>query len=75
MAVDFSWMIGLAVMFALALLLTYITYKDLDTFFVFLTIFCGFVVWGGLLDLWVLILMLVVLSIILLNLIRKRRFS
>lgn len=60
-------------MFALALLLTYITYRDFESFMIWLTIFCGFIVWGGLLPLWVLILNLVVISLIIVNIVYRKR--
>jgi len=56
--------IGLALMFMLALIMTYWTYQDVETFFIFLTIFAGFVVWAGLIDLWVLIICVIVLCLI-----------
>ena len=60
----FEWILGIALMFGFALIFTYITYKDLNSFIIWLTIFCGFVVWGGLLPLWVLILCIIVLIIV-----------
>lgn len=60
-------------MFGMALVLTYMTFRDLETFFIWLTIFAGFVVWGGLLDLWVLILCLIILSVIMINIIYRKR--
>lgn len=60
-------MMGLAVMFGLALVMTYLTYKDVETFFIFLTIFSGYVVWAGLLDLWVLIINVIILTLIIGN--------
>ena len=68
-----DWILGMAIMFGLALILTVMTYRDLETFFIFLTIFCGFVVWGGLLDLWVLVLCLVILALIIVNIIYRKR--
>lgn len=64
--------IGIALMFGMALILTYLTFRDLRTFFIWLTIFAGFVVWGGLLDLWVLILCLVILAMIIISMIYKK---
>jgi len=65
--VDTNWILGLALMIGLALLFTYITYKDIITFFVWLNIFGGFVVWSELLPLWIVVLDLVVLTLILFN--------
>lgn len=65
--------IGLAITFGLALALTYLTYKDMETFFCWLTIFCGFSVWSALLPLWSLILCLIVLIFIVGNNVQKNR--
>jgi len=54
-------------MFLLALFLTYLTFKDMETFFIFLTIFSGFVVWSGLVELWLLIINMIMLAIIIIN--------
>ena len=59
-----NFMLGLGIMFGLSLFMTYLTSKDTETFFIFLTIFAGFVVWGELIDLWVLILCLIILTLI-----------
>lgn len=66
-------MMGLALMFGMALVLTYMTFKDLESFFIWLTIFAGFVVWAGMLDLWVLILCFVLLGIIIINIVYRKR--
>lgn len=65
--------IGLSITFGLALALTYLTYKDIETFFCFLTIFCGFSVWSALLPLWSLVLCIIVLIFIVGNNIQKNR--
>lgn len=64
--------IGLSLTFGLAIVLTYLTYKDIETFFCFLTIFDGFSVWSGLLPLWSLVLCLILLVFIVGNNIKKR---
>lgn len=69
---DINWIIGLGVILMLSLMMSYITYKDIQSFFIFLAIFSAFAVWSGLLDLWVLIINMVVLSMILINMIYKR---
>ncbi len=66
-------MMGLALMFGMALVLTYMTFRDLESFFIWLTIFAGFVVWGGLLDLWVLVLCFVILGVIIINIVYRKR--
>lgn len=70
---DINTVIGLGVILMLALFMTYITYKDIQSFFIFFAIFSSFAVWSGLLDLWVLIVNMVVLSMILINLIYSRK--
>lgn len=70
---DIDWAIGLGVVLMLALFMTYITYKDIQTFFIFLSIFSAFAVWSGLLELWVLIINVVVLTMILLSMIYSKR--
>ncbi len=62
-----NFMLGLSIMFGLSLFMTYLTSKDTETFFIFLTIFAGFVVWGGLIDLWVLVLSLIILTLIMIS--------
>lgn len=63
--VGMEWILGVGLMFGLAFVLNYITYNNTPSFFIFLTIFCGFVVWAELLPLWTLILCLMILVIIL----------
>ncbi len=67
-----DWLLGLSLMFALAMLMTVSSRKTAESFFVWLTIFSGFVVWTGLLDLWILVLLIIVLVVILFSNIRKR---
>lgn len=59
-------------MFGLALVMTKLTFNDIETFFIFLTIFSGFVVWSGLLPLWILIINLIILVLIIGNKVKKR---
>ena len=59
-------------MFGLSLIMTYLTFKDSETFFIWLTVFAGFVVWSGLLDLWILIITLIGLCLIIAFNINKR---
>ncbi len=61
---DFSWLLALGLMFGLALLLTILTERSFRTFLSFLTIFDGFLVYSGLIELWTLVLCLIVLGII-----------
>lgn len=71
MPTDLDWILGLSLMVGLAFFMTSITYKDTDTFFIWLTVFSGFVVWSGLIDLWVLIVCLVLLGFLIGSKIRK----
>jgi len=57
------------------MLMTYLTYKDFETFIVYLTIFSGFAVWSGLIPLFVLVLCIIILVLIIGNNLRKRRIS
>ena len=59
-----EWIIGLALMFGLALVMNRYTFESLQGFFVFLTIFNTFVIWAGLLPFWTLILNLIILTYI-----------
>ena len=70
---EYDWIIGLSLMFGLALVMTKLTFESLSSFFVFLTIFNGFVVYGNLLPLWTLILNIVILSIIMYNELSNQR--
>jgi len=54
-----EWMLGVGIMFGLALFMTMVTQKNSIAFSVWLLIFSAFVVVGGLLPLWVFILCLV----------------
>lgn len=60
-----DWIIGVGLMFVLAFLMTYLTYKDLTAFFLYLTIFNGFMVWGNMLPLWTLVVNILVTTVIL----------
>lgn len=60
----YEWMIAIGLMFGLAFVMTLITFENIITFFVWLVIFNAFVVWGGMLPLWTLILTLIILTTI-----------
>lgn len=60
----YEWIIGLGLSFSLAFLVNYFIGKRFSTFFVFLLMFTGFSVLGGLLETWVLILMMIVSTVI-----------
>lgn len=73
MPTPIDWIFGLSVMFGLALLMTISSQKTTESFFVWLTIFAAFVVWSGLIDLWILILLIVVLVVLVFSNIQKKR--
>jgi len=62
--VGFEWVIGLGLAFGLAFTLDYLTFKDIKGFFIFLTIFVGFMVWANMLELWSLVMCLIVLTVL-----------
>ncbi|TET57866.1 MAG: hypothetical protein E3J52_09620 [Promethearchaeota archaeon] len=57
-------MIGLGLMFGLAFIMNLITFNKTNSFFVWLVIFNAIMVWGGLLELWTLILCIIILCVI-----------
>ena len=59
-----EWIIGLGLMFALALIMSMATFKNLMSFFIFLNIFNAFMVWAAMLPLWTLVMDLIVLTLI-----------
>lgn len=63
--IGMEWILGVGIMFGLAFVFNALTFNEVDSFFAWLTIFCGFVVWGGLLPLWTLILCIIVLTTVL----------
>lgn len=60
-----EWILALGIMFGLAFVLNALTFNEISSFFIWLTIFCAFVVWGGLLPLWSLVLCIIILTAIL----------
>jgi hypothetical protein len=63
--------VGGGIMVGFALVFSYLTYRDLFSFMVFLTFFSAWVVWAGLLPLWVCILS--ILGLIFIILIQNKR--
>lgn len=63
----FGLMVGLALLFSAIISQTRdeAIHVDMSIFISFLTIFCGFVVWGGLMYEWVLYLCLIILALVL----------
>lgn len=68
----YEWMLGLGIMFGLALIMNLVTVNNLSSFFIWLTIFNAFVVWGGLLPLWTLVLCIVILTLVIYSEINKK---
>lgn len=71
----YDWLFGLGLMFGLAMALSYYTSQDLKGFFIFLTVFNAFVVYGNLLPYWTLILNLIILCFIMYVEISKKGVS
>jgi len=71
--VSYDWIFGIALMFGLAMVLNYMTFKSMEGFFVFLTFFNGFIVYSGLLPLWSLVLNIVILCFVMYNQLKKKR--
>ncbi len=70
----YEWVLGLGIAFGLALFFNYMTFKDLRAFFLFLTIFTGFMVWAELLELWTLVVNVIIsVSIIYFDIKTKQR--
>ena len=59
----YEWIIGIALVFVLALIFTIIIDAELYGFFAFLTFFDALVVWGALLPLWSLIVCVIMLTV------------
>lgn len=65
--VGYEWIIGLGLAIGLAFTLDYLTFKDIKGFFIFLTIFVGFMVWAGMLELWSLVMCIILLTVIIIT--------
>jgi len=59
----YEWVIGIALVFVLALIFTIIIDVELYGFFAFLTFFDVLVVWSGLLPLWSLVACVIMLTV------------
>jgi len=57
-------LLGIGIMFGFALLFTFLTYRSMGAFFIWLMVFNAFVVWSGLLPLWTLILNIIIVTIV-----------
>lgn len=69
----YDWIIGIGLMFGLALVLNFMIFENLEGFIVFLTLISAFVVWADLLPLWVLILNVILLTISVYYEVNKKR--
>jgi len=63
---DFSWIIALGIIIGLSIFMTIILESTFKTFFIFTLIFSGFCFYGGLIDLWIIILLMILNTFILL---------
>jgi len=71
--VSYEWIFGIALMFGLAFVLNHLTFEDSKGFFIFLTLFNAFVVYGNLLPYWTLILNIIILTFIMYFELNKKR--
>lgn len=62
-------------MFGIALLLTSLSNRNVESFFIWLNISAGFIVWSGLLELWILVMTTIVLVSIIANNMYKKRIG
>ncbi|MBA7496342.1 hypothetical protein ES702_06942 [subsurface metagenome] len=67
-----DWMLGVAIMFGLAYILYSLTSDNIKVFFIWLAIINGFVVMGGLLPLWTLVLNMLILCLVIYLEIKER---
>ncbi|MFX1501188.1 MAG: hypothetical protein ACFFDH_09525 [Promethearchaeota archaeon] len=70
-----EWIIGLGIMFGLALVFTLLTFRNVESFIIYLLMFNAFVVWADMLDLWTLVLNLIISSSIIYIDMRQKRGS
>lgn len=70
---SYDWIIGITLMFSLAMVLNYMTFKSTEGFFVFLTFFNIFVVYADLLPMWSVILNIIILSFVMYNQFNRKR--
>lgn len=72
---EMSSLFGISIAFGLALLFTVYTFRTLNSFLIWLMIFLSFVIWSGLLPLWVLIFDLFILILIIFLKYRSNRIG
>ena len=54
-ATSIDWVIGIGISFGIAFILTSLSFKNVKAFLLYFTMFVGFFVYAGHLDLWMLI--------------------
>ena len=64
MDITYKWILGISLMFGLALVLNHYTFENTKGFFVFLTLFNAFIVYSDLLPYWTLILNIIILTFV-----------
>lgn len=69
----FEYIIGFGLALGLAFVFTYLSKGNYRDFLLFFCLFSSFSVWVGLLDIWVLVLNLVIISVIILVSIMERK--
>ena len=69
----FEWIIGVGIVFGLALVFTVLLEKGLPVFLAFLSFFDTFAVWVGLLPLWTLVLCLIILTVLIYLELQKKK--
>jgi len=74
MVVEYDWILGLGIMFAFAFIFNALSFDNPISFFAYLTIFNGFVVYADLLPFWTLILNIIFLSLVIYYSTQVRRF-
>jgi len=68
---EYDWMLAVGVIFGFSLLLTVMTYRNLASFIIFAMIISGFMVFTGLIDLWVLVLFIIIFTLMFIVHIKK----
>ena len=61
---DMNWIIGLGIMIGIAFFLNFFTTNSFKGFLIFLTFSCGFMVYAGIINTWVLILCIIITVIV-----------
>lgn len=68
---DYDWMLAVGIIFGFSLLLTAMTYRNLASFIIFAMIISGFMVFTGLIELWVLVLFIIIFTLMFIVHIKK----